>query len=191
MKKNKDKEFELIEKIKEGDTSEFRILVDKYKDVSFSLACSILKNEQDAEDALQESFIKAYKGLKTFRFKSSFSTWLYKIVFNTCTTKYKNQKRDNQFIDFDSNLNVEIIENITPFKEIDLKERKEAVNKVLSMLNEEESLLLHLFYLAELSIEEIKQITGFKDSKIKVTLHRARKSFQHRLEKEYGYQITL
>jgi RNA polymerase sigma-70 factor (ECF subfamily) len=191
MRNNKDKESELIARIKEGDTSEFRILVDKYKDVSFSLACSILKNEQDAEDALQDSFIKAFKGLKTFDFKSSFSTWFYKIIVNTCNTKYKNQKRNNQFIDFDSYSKIEIAENNTPFNEIDMKERKEIVNKVLDMIHEEESLLLRLFYLAELSIDEIKQITGFKDSKIKVTLHRARKSFQQRLEKKYGYQITL
>lgn len=191
MRKNKNKEFELITKIKEGDTSEFRILIDKYKDVSFSLACSILRNEHDAEDALQESFIKAYNGLKTFSFKSSFSTWLYKIVFNTCNTKYKNQKRKNKFIDLDSSLNIEVVENVTPFNKIEQKERKEAINKILGMINEEESLLLRLFYLAELSIKEIEQITGFKDSKIKVTLHRARKNFQHRLENEYGHQITL
>lgn len=188
MKKNKDQEAELIARIKEGDTSEFRILVDKYKDVSFSLACSILKNEQDAEDALQDSFVKAFKGLKTFNFKSSFSTWLYKIVVNTCNTKYKMQKRNNQLVDFDSYPNIEIEENNTPFNEIDLKERKEIVNKVLDMINGDESLLLRLFYLAELSIEEIKQVTGFKDSKIKVTLHRARKNFQQKLEKKYGYQ---
>ena len=101
MKKNKEKEFALIERIKEGDTSHFRILVDKYKDVSFSLACSILKNEQDAEDALQESFIKAFKGLKSFSYKSAFSTWFYMIVINTCRTKYKNQKRHNQLIEND------------------------------------------------------------------------------------------
>jgi RNA polymerase sigma factor (sigma-70 family) len=185
MRKSENKESELIAKIKGGDTSEFAILVDRYKDVSFSLACSILKNEQDAEDALQESFVKAFKGLKSFSFESSFSTWLYRIVVNTCNTNYKTKKRNDQFIDFNSNSIIEIAENNTPFNQIDMKERREIVNKVLDMIDNEESLLLRLFYLAELSIHEIKQITGFKDSKIKVTLHRARKSFQQRLEKNY------
>jgi len=191
MKKIRDIEFELIERIKGGDTSEFRILVDKYKDVSFSLACSILKNEQDAEDALQLSFIKAFKGLVSFSYKSSFSTWLFKIVVNTCKTKYKNQKRDNQLLDLDSCSNNDLSENITPFNEINLRERKEAINKVLGMINVDESLLLQLFYLAELSINEIQEITGYKDSKIKVTLLRARKSFRKELEKLYGFEITL
>lgn len=191
MRKIKNEESELIARIKGGDTSEFAILVDKYKDVSFSLACSILKNEQDAEDALQDSFIKAFRGLKSFDSDSSFSTWLYRIVVNTCNTNYKTKKRNNQLMDFDSNSTVDIVENNTPFNEIDSKERKEIVNNVLDMIQNDESLLLRLFYLAELSVDEIKQITGFKDSKVKVTLHRARKSFQQKLEKYYGYQITL
>ena len=80
---------------------------------------------------------------------------------------------------------------IMPFNEIDLRERKEAVNRVLGMIKEDESLLLRLYYLGELSINEIKEITGYKDSKIKVTLLRARKSFQEKLEKIYGFEITL
>lgn len=127
MRKDKNIEFELISRIKEGDTSGFRILVEQYKDVSFSLACSILKNEQDAEDALQEAFIKAFKGLGRFNFKSSFSTWFYKIVVNTCKTKYTKHKQIEQLIDLDSSLTAEITDHQTPLSEIDIKERKEIV----------------------------------------------------------------
>lgn len=191
MQKNKNIEFELISKIKEGDTSDFKILVEQYKDVSFSLACSVLKNEQDAEDALQEAFIKAFKGLGRFNFQSFFSTWFYKIVVNTCKTRYTEQKQNNRLIDLDSSLTAEITDHQTPLSEIDIKERKEIVNQIIDSLKTEESLLLRLFYLAEMSILEIKQITGFKESKIKVTLLRARKSFQQKLEKNYGFEITL
>jgi RNA polymerase sigma-70 factor (ECF subfamily) len=191
MRKNKDMEFELITRIRAGDTSGFRILVDRYKDLSFSLACSILKNEQDAEDALQESFIKAFKGLGQFNFKSSFSTWFYKIVVNTCLTNNAKQQNDKQLIDFDSSVSIEIAENNTPFNELNTKERKEIVNQVIDTLKTDESLLLRLFYLAELSIADIKFITGFKESKIKVTLLRARNSFQQKLEKMYGSEINL
>lgn len=191
MRKDKNIEFELISRIKEGDTSGFRILVEQYKDVSFSLACSILKNEQDAEDALQEAFIKAFKGLGRFNFKSSFSTWFYKIVVNTCKTKYTKHKQIEQLIDLDSSLTAEITDHQTPLSEIDIKERKEIVNQIIDTLKTDESLLLRLFYLAEMSIDEIKDITGFKESKIKVTLLRARKSFQEKLEKNYGFEIQI
>jgi RNA polymerase sigma factor (sigma-70 family) len=191
MRKNKNNEFELIARIKKGVSSDFKILVDKYKDVSFSLACSILKNEQEAEDALQESFIKAFKGLGRFNFKSSFSTWLYKIVINTCNSKYKNLKRKYQFIDSGSSLRNETVVEDTPFSGLNTKERKDVVNKVLDSLNTDESLLLRLYYLSELSVAEIKDITGYKESKIKVSLFRARKSFEQKLEKMYGYEITI
>ncbi len=191
MRTNKENEFELITRIREGDISDFKILVDNYKDVSFSLACSILNNEQDAKDALQESFIKAFKSLGKFNFKSSFSTWFYKIVVNTCKTRYSHQKRNDPFIIYDSCVGIEMSENNTPFNELDLKERKEIVNRILDIMEPDESLLLRLFYLAELSIKEIKEITDFKESKIKVTLFRARKSFQQQLGKLYGIEISL
>jgi RNA polymerase sigma-70 factor (ECF subfamily) len=191
MKGNKEKEFALIAKIKEGDASHFRLLVEDYKDVSFSLACSILKNEQDAEDALQESFIKAFKGLKSFDFKASFSTWFYRIVVNTCLTKYKHQNRHGQLVDIDTYSNIECSSNDAPFKMVNNNETRHIVNHILDLIKEEESLLLRLFYLAERSVAEINQITGFKDSKIKVTLHRARKSFQQKLEQIYGTEITM
>ena len=190
MEINKNSEYEIISKIKEGQTSEFKVLVDKYKAVSFSLACSILKNEQDAEDALQESFIKAFKSLSNFNFDSSFSTWFYKIVVNTCKTKYSKQRRVNQFINFNSNLRIDITENNTPLSKIDKKERGQLVNKILDVLKPDESLLLRLFYLAELNIKEIVSVTDFTESKVKVTLLRARNNFKENFEKMYGTEIT-
>ncbi|MCG8702174.1 MAG: RNA polymerase sigma factor [Bacteroidales bacterium] len=190
MRKSKDKDFELIISVKEGDTSGFRFLVDKYKDVSFSLAYSILKNQQDAEDALQESFVKAFKGLKSFKFKSSFATWLYKIVVNTCKTKYESQKRYQQALEYDSESTTKHdIPDNTSMDMIYSNEQKVLVNRILDLIKEEEALLLRLYYLAELNINEIKEVTGFKESKIKVTLHRGRKNFQLKFEKMYGKEI--
>jgi RNA polymerase sigma-70 factor, ECF subfamily len=191
MKRNSLNEFDIIEQINGGDTSVFRLLVDKYKDVSFSLACSILSNEQDAEDALQESFIKAYNGLKRFKQTSSFSTWLYKIVVNTCMTRYQKQSKERKIIDANTDINTEISDTSSLFNEIVLNERKDIVNKVLESVKEEESLLLRLYYLADLSIAEIKEITGFSDSNIKVSLYRARKSLQKEAQRVYGHELNL
>ncbi len=191
MKRINDKEFELIGKIKEGDTSKFRLLVEKYKDVSFSLACSVLVNEQDAEDALQESFIKAYNGLGNFKFNSSFSTWFYRIVVNTCMTKYQNRTRQRKVVQPSQETDPDISDNNSLFSEIVKSEREDFVNRALDALKRDESLLLRLYYLAGLSISEIKQITGFKDSKIKVTLHRARKSLSELVENSYGKEFRI
>ena len=64
-----------IEKIKKGQTQYFSYIVEKYQDVVFSIALKVLKNRDDAEEMAQESFIKAYKSLHTFKGKAKFSTW--------------------------------------------------------------------------------------------------------------------
>lgn len=190
-KKTDNSDFEVITRIRKGDTSAFRLLVEKYKDVSFSLACSIVRNEYDAEDALQDAFLKAYNNLNKFRFQSSFSTWLYRIVVNTCITiarrKQKEPLPDHDYISDTTDK----IHYDTGFESMINVERKVIINKILDNLKSEEALLLRLYYLSELDVKEIMQVTGFKESKIKVTLFRARKSMQQQLQKIFGNEMAL
>ena len=69
-----------IRRVIEGDTNAFRFIISKYKDMSFSIAISIVKSDLTAEEAVQDAFVKAFQNLRKFKFKSKFSTWLYKIV---------------------------------------------------------------------------------------------------------------
>ncbi|MFV0346125.1 MAG: RNA polymerase sigma factor [Bacteroidales bacterium] len=187
MEKTKDSEidFEIIRQIKDGDSSAFRKLVDRHKDKSFSLACSILQNEHDAEDVLQECFIKAFKGLKSFRFQSTFATWFYKILINTCNTELTHRQRIHKLYT-DEKSSLEIANNDTGHNTILNKELGSIINNCIDSLSTNEALLLRLFYISELSLNEIKELTGFKDSKIRVTLHRARKHFQEVYEARYN-----
>ncbi|MEO1031151.1 MAG: sigma-70 family RNA polymerase sigma factor [Bacteroidota bacterium] len=184
--KSHNEEYDLIRKVIEGDSNAFRQLVYKYKDVSLSLACSILKNKTLAEDVLQDVFIKVFNNLKTFKFKSSFSTWLYRIVVNTSYNALKRQKVSLS-IDKDS-----YGDFIVPFNDSDPlmeKDQKHYINKALSLLRPDEALVLRLFYLCELSIREIEEITKFKTSKIKVDLHRGRENLNFQLRQLLGDDI--
>lgn len=180
---NGDTETELIERVKKGDTSAFRLIVEKYKDVSFSLAYSILRNEHDAEDALQESFIKVYNNLNRFHSNSSFSTWLYRIVVNTCFTFIKKHKKSQLLINIDTVTDIAIDPCENGIEKLISSERSAIINKVLDTIKPDEALLLRLYYLAEQDLSEIMNITGFKESKIKVTLFRARKNILKELKK--------
>ncbi len=190
MRKNRDSDIEIIVRIREGDSSQFRKLVDKYKDLSFSLACSILKNEQDAEDALQDAFLKAFRNLGKFRFKSEFSTWFYRIVVNTCNTRLRQRNRlgSAEEVNEIDELNSEDSQAIEGLEEA---ERKELINKMLAKLTPEEELLIRLYYMAELSVKEIIKVTGFGSSKVKVTLYRARKSLQSKLSRYYVNEMEV
>lgn len=178
-------DFDLIRNTIEGDTNAFRQLVYRYKDVSLSLAFSILKSRTLAEDVLQNVFIKVFNKLRTFKFKSSFSTWLYRIVINASYNELKKQK-SNLFLDVTSDNVVVSIEDTDYMKE---KDQKRYINNALMLLRTDEALVLRLFYLCELSIREIEGITKFKPSKIKVDLHRGRENLNFQLKRLLGDDI--
>lgn len=81
----------LIEKIKGGDFQAFEALVNRYESKVYRLAVRMLRNQQDAEDALQETFLQVYRGLKSFEGRSNFSTWLFRLATNVCLMKIRHR----------------------------------------------------------------------------------------------------
>jgi RNA polymerase sigma-70 factor (ECF subfamily) len=164
-----------IEKTLHGDANAFAFLIERYKDMVFTLAVKMTKSREDAEEVSQDSFIKAYKYLSKFKGDAKFSTWLYKISYNTCLDRIKKNayQRNNVVID-------EVTENQMAPVEIILdgiekEERAKVINSCLNQLPEEEKALLVLFYFKELNLKEIVTITSMSETNVKVKLHRARK----------------
>src|SRR5215203_66349 len=82
-----------VERTKAGDTAAFRVLVDRYGRSVFRLAFRMTANEFDAEDVVQETFLRAYKQLDSYESRSSFSTWLYRIAANYSLDLIRSRKR--------------------------------------------------------------------------------------------------
>ena len=164
-----------IKKVLNSDTEAFRYFVTTYKDLAFSVAVSVVKNEFTAADVVQESFMKAFENLKSFKGKSKFSTWFIRIVINESFKSV--QKKKVHYTD--------LVIELEDIQKDELKDadRKFFVNEVLKIMSPNESLVLRLFYLNENSIKEICEMTGWNESKAKVTLHRARKSMEEKLRK--------
>ena len=76
-----------------GDTKAMTVLVDRYKDLIYTLALRMLKNREEAEEVSQDTFIKMYKSLAKFKGDSKFSTWLYKVAYNNCLDRIKKNKK--------------------------------------------------------------------------------------------------
>ena len=167
-------ESQIIEKAISGDTEALTILIDKYKDIAFNLALSIVKNREDAKDITQDSFLKIIENINRFRSDSKFSTWLYRIVYNQSIGFIKRENRTNQV---DYSLLVETTDNN---QEDSIQDLYKAINK----LEDTDRNIIMLFYLAEKSIKEIAQITGLSISNIKVILHRARKKLFEKMDYE-------
>ena len=172
-----------IQKILAGDSEAFRHIITKYKDMAYSIAMSVIKDEFYAEEILQVSFLKAFDKLNTFKGRSKFSTWFYRIVINE-SFKYV-KKHKTEFVDFVENfpeISNEINNSILNLVEDD---QKYFINEALKKISSKESLVLRLFYLEENSVEEIGNITGWSASNIKVILHRARINLRHILTEIY------
>ena len=170
-----------IDRVLEGDTNAFAYLIDKYKNMAYTVAIKIVKNEEDAEEVAQDSFLKAYQKLDSFKGDSKFSTWLYTIVYRNSISKIR--KKNMVTTDIDAF----VIENHTTdfeFPQIEAiknGEQKKYVNQAINNLSEMDALLITLFYLNECSVEEIGKITNLTKTNIKVKLFRARKKLFNEL----------
>ena len=161
-----------IEKVVSGQTNYFSYLVNKYQNIVFSIALKVLKNREDAEEMAQESFIKAYKSLHTFKGKSKFSTWLYRITYNNCISATRKKKQH-----FASTDEVQIEDESAEMNLDGIPEENRAkyIQAAMKKLPEDEYTLVLLYYFEDQSIDEISKVAGLSESNTKVKLHRARK----------------
>jgi RNA polymerase sigma factor (sigma-70 family) len=179
---------EYIQKILDGDVDAFRYFIEKYRNMAYTLAISIVKNAAVAEDVTQDAFLKAYKSLGKFEQRSKFSTWLYKIVSNEGLKRIR--KKEFKYTNDPDELNdIQYSEINNSVSELTIKEQKYFINKGLEKLLPNDSLMLRLFYLEEKSLIEICEITGLSNTNIKTILHRARKRFYTVLSKELKHEI--
>ena len=164
-----------IKKILEGDSNSFGVLVERYQNMVFALAFKMLKQREESEEVSQDTFIKVYKSLSKFHGESKFSTWIYRIAYNTCLDRIKKNSRFSNSIEIDNIPTKDIQLTDTIFEGIERKERSEIVQRCMNQLPEDERVILHLFYFEELSLKEIVTIVSMTEGNVKVKLFRARK----------------
>jgi len=172
-----------IDLVLAGNTNAFSFIVDRHKDKAYNLAFRICANREEAEEIAQDSFLKAFRSLKGFKMKSSFATWLYRIVYNSAISHVRIRKRGILFIeDFPADFIDFTGSNIS-----EEESEKEFVNSIINFalqkISSEERSLISLYYYEELNIEEISEITGMSKSNIKVKLFRARQRMLEEIEK--------
>lgn len=180
MKQTDDQTY--INRVVNGEPSYFSYLVNRYKDMAYTIALKILKNQEDAEDSAQESFIKAYQQIRTYQGNAKFSTWLYTIVYRTSISKLQKNKVLTFAIDDEINEEFVYHYSVTQLEQLQVNEQSKFVREAIGKLPEAEALLITLFYMNENSIKEIEDITGMTASNIKVKLFRARKILEKELQ---------
>ncbi len=178
----------IIENVIAGDANAFAVLVERYKDLVFTLALRMLKNKEEAEEVSQDAFIKVYKSLKKFKGDSKFSTWIYRVTYNTCLDRLKKNKRQQNTVAIDEFTEHHIKTLDNALESMEREEKKGAIKRCLELLPSEDSFLMTLYYFEEQSLDDISKITGLTANNVKVKLFRSRKKlgsiFMQQLEPE-------
>jgi len=179
-----------IDKILQGETNAFAVLIDRYKDMIFTLSLKMVKNREEAEEAAQDTFIKVFNSLSKFKGDSKFSTWIYKISYNTCLDRLKKNKKEDLNIsidEFSSHL-IKTMDNA--LSALEDKERKQAIQNCLNLLPNEDNFLLTLFYFEDQNLEEIGKIMNINANNVKVKLFRSRQKLATVLKKQLEPEIV-
>ena len=178
-----------INQIIRGDTNVFGVLVDRYKEMIFTLALKMIKNREEAEEVSQDTFIKVYNSLNKFKGDSKFSTWIYKIAYNTCLDRLKKNKKEENTISIDefSDHLVKTLDNA--LSALEEKERKQTIQNCLNLLSREENFLLTLYYFDDQNLDEIAKIMDINSNNVKVKLFRSRKKLAVILKKQLEPEI--
>jgi RNA polymerase sigma factor (sigma-70 family) len=172
-----------IEQVLAGKSNAYSYIVDRHKDKAYNLAFRICGNREEAEEVAQDSFLKAYRSLKGFKMKSSFATWLYRIIYNTAISHVRIKKKGVLSLeDFPANAK-DFIGSNTNEEDAENEYRSSLVSFALQKINDEERGLISLYYYEEMSTEEISDVTGISKSNIKVKLFRARQKMLEIIEK--------
>jgi RNA polymerase sigma factor (sigma-70 family) len=182
-------EHHYINQILDGNTNAFSVLVDQYKDLVFTLAYKMMKNKEEAEEVSQDTFIKVFNSLAKFRGDSKFSTWIYKITYNTSLDRLKKRKKENSIVyleDFNEE-EIKVIESM--IEHIDEKERNQKVQECLQLLPSEDAFLLTLYYFDDQSLEEIAKVIDTNSNNVKIKLFRSRKKLTSILKDQLEPEI--
>lgn len=173
----------IIDEVIGGNRAAFSQIVDRYKDKGFNLAFRICGNREDAEEVTQDAFLKVFKALKTFKRKSSFSTWFFRIVYNTSISKIRSVKKGILSLeDFPAEIK-DFATDSTSDESAEAEYRNSLVNFALQKMNDDDRALITLCYYEEMSADEISVVTGITKSNIKVKLFRARQKMLEIIER--------
>ena len=169
-------DIECIQAVLKGKPEQYAILVNKYKDFVFTLSVKCIGNRELAEEAAQDTFLKAYKSLSTFRGKSKFSTWLYRICYFTCMDYLKKKSILTEDIETSTLPQVAVDEDV--LEKLAADERNETVSRAMQKLAGEQKFVLRLYYFDDLTTDELANVLGVSVNYAKQKLFRARKQLE-------------
>lgn len=185
----------LIKQAQKGDVEAFERIIEEHQAVVYSIAFKMAGNESDAFDMAQESFLKIYRNLNKFDGRSKLSTWIYRVVSNTCLDELKKRKRhientksfDEEIDTSEDKIVLEIRDDKPlPDEQLENAELRDVLNKAVSELSEQHKAVLVLRDIEGFSYEDISEILNINAGTVKSRLSRARMALRKILQNNYA-----
>ncbi|MDD3080155.1 MAG: RNA polymerase sigma factor [Paludibacter sp.] len=179
---------ELIENILNGKTQYFEVLIDKYQPAVFLTAIGFVHVKEDAEDIVQEVFVKVYQSLAGFKGDASFSTWLYRITVNV-SLNHLNRNKFRLLIGFTDNLlhhENRYSEDLNPADEIIGNENARIIRKAIDSLPDKQRTAFVLSKYEDMPQKQIAEILQVTEGAVEQLLQRAKQSLQKKLKHLVG-----
>ncbi|PUV23025.1 MULTISPECIES: RNA polymerase sigma factor [Sphingobacterium] len=187
--KNRKGEDYYLKKALDGEREGFDYLVSTYQKLAYTLAIKICGNNEDAEEVVQDSFMKAFRALDKFRSAAKFSTWLYQIVYYTALTRKSSKRIETTELAENSESKSYLLDEKREIGGLIQSDRKRYIDLALSRLGEEERSAITLHYLGEKSTSEIAKILDIGKSAVKMRLMRGREKLEQSLRSLLGNEM--
>ncbi len=178
-----DPDLQIIQEIRNGRPRRFAVLVDRHKDRAMTLAVRIVGNREEAEELVQDGFVRAFRSLEEFRGDSRFSTWFYRILYNVCVTNVT-RKRRQEFAAVEPGEDDPLADVPSPEEETDAltkmedEEFRRRVRDAIGKLPENQRTAVTMFYVQDMTYEEIARSTGHPMGTVKTNLFRGREALR-------------
>ena len=179
-----EEEWQWIQEVLSGNKQAYAHIINKYKNQLYATILRMTRNPQNAQDLVQEAFIKVYQQLGKYDNKGSFSNWMYRVAINHCMDEFRKKSYKMKPVE----INEEKVVNPNHPEVIFLKkEKNRQLERLIAALPEDERMIILLRYVNELSYSEISELSELPVSSVRNKLHRAKQKMRASVKLEGGY----
>ncbi|QFG00039.1 RNA polymerase sigma factor [Psychrobacillus glaciei] len=183
-----EEEVHWIEEVLSGNKQAYAHIINKYKNPLYATILRMTRNPQNAQDLVQEVFIKVYNQLGKYDRNGIFASWMYRVAINHCMDEFRKKSYQMKQVE----INEEKVVNTNHPEIIFLKkEKSRQIERLVSTLPEDERMIILLRYINELSYDEISELVEVPLSDVRNKLHRAKKKMRDTVKREGGYFYEL
>lgn len=186
-------DWDIVQEVRSGDARSFRRLVKMHESQAMTLAVRVLKSREEAEEIVQDAFVRAFRNLHQFRGEAKFGTWLHRIVYNLCMTKVSRRRNDRLYQSLDEpGIDLPLADESASsgLEQLQDRELRQYLTKAVDELPEKLRTVVTLFYVHEMKYNEICTVMDLPEGTVKTYLFRGRAMLRKKFSSSLMKEVT-